>query len=84
MVPEIRPVAGLIARPGGKPVADQVRTSPSRSVAGADSVTATPSLSARFTRSPSKVGGRLVSATVQLKVVVSLRPPPSSTRTATR
>ena len=47
IVPEITPVAGAMARPGGRPVADQVRRSPSGSVAGAASDTAAPSASVR-------------------------------------
>ena len=40
MVPEITPVDGSIARPGGRPAADQVRGSPSGSPAGSGSETA--------------------------------------------
>ena len=83
MVPEITPVAGAMARPSGRPDADQVRGSPSGSVAGVGSDTAAPSASPRSPRSPSKAGARLVSMTIQVKVSVADRPPGSATRTST-
>ncbi len=75
-MPEISPEEGLIARPAGRPVADQVSVSPSGSDAGADSDTAAPSASVRFPNPPPNTGGRLVSVTAQRKDA-----PPDSTGT---
>ena len=71
-VPEITPVAGSMARPGGRPVADQASASPSASKPRTARLTAWPSPEPW---APGLVtcGGRLVSATVQLKVVESSR-----------
>ena len=66
MVPEMIPEPGSMETPGGRPVALQVRSSPSGSVAGALRDTASPSASDWSPMSPSKVGGRLVFDTVQV------------------
>ncbi len=58
------PVAGSIARPGGRPAADQVRVSPSGSEPSTARDTAGPSASVRLPGGWTS-GGRLVSATTQ-------------------
>ena len=83
MVPEIAPVEGSMARPGGRPVADQARACPSGSLAGVGSSTLLPSPSARSAAGWSNAGGRLVLAMVQVKVSVANKPAGSCTRTTT-
>ena len=71
VVPEITPVVGLIERPVGKPVADQVITSPSRSFAVGNIDTTSPSTTVRSLTGET-TGARLVLVIVRTKFSVSL------------
>ena len=67
------PVVGLMVRPVGRPVAEYVSVSKSRSEALASSDTVSPSAALWSVMSVLKTGAWLVLVTVQVKLSVSVR-----------